>query len=144
MFKIILGEILPDQGAVKLAPNLKVGYIAQDAYGLDLTKSFLAQNEVDVTEIFRAAATMDLETADLKVPCGELSRGQLTKLAFLKIIVTPADLLILDEPTNHLDIRARENIENALMNYPGAILLATHDEKFVEKVGGEEVKLAEF
>ncbi len=134
LFKIILNELAPDSGNVKLAPNLKLGYISQEISGLNLAQSFLNQTDADLTEIFRAATTMDLNANDLKTPAGELSRGQITKLAFLQIILNPADLLILDEPTNHLDIRARENIENALINYPGAILLATHDEEFAKKL----------
>jgi ATPase subunit of ABC transporter with duplicated ATPase domains len=71
---------------------------------------------------------MDFEPQDMSTPVRNLSRGQITKLAILKIILTPVDLLILDELTNHLDIRARENIERALTGYKGSILVATHDE----------------
>lgn len=134
LFKIIQGEITPDVGLVKLAPHLRLGYISQEVSGLDLSQNFLSQVEANPTEIFQAAATMDLTSSDLKLPCAELSRGQLTKLAFLKIVLTPVDLLILDEPTNHLDIRARENIEQALADYPGAILLATHDEQLASRL----------
>lgn len=142
LLRAILGEIPLDRGTIKLAPNLKIGYIAQDVHGLDLTKNFLAQVNNNPEEVFQAAKTMDFSIQDLKVPCGELSRGQLTKLAILKIILAPVDLLILDEPTNHLDIRARENIEHVLLNYPGAILLVTHDANFIENLQiKHEVKL---
>lgn len=130
LFEIILGNLAPDTGDVRLAPNLRLGYIAQDVFGLNLNQNFFTQTEAELTEVFQAAATMDLTKHDLQKPCQQLSRGQLTKLAFLKAILSPVDLLILDEPTNHLDIRARENIEQALKDYPGTILFATHDEKF--------------
>ncbi len=139
LFKIILNQITADAGAIKLAPNLKLGYISQEVYGLDLDKTFLAQGDALVTNIFQAAATMDLTKADLTAPCRELSRGQLSKLAFLKVTLSPVDLLILDEPTNHLDIRARNNIESALVNYPGAILFATHDENFATALHPDQI-----
>lgn len=126
-------------GEIRLAPGLKLGYIAQDVQGLDLRRSFLEQVEANGTEVFQAAATMDFRPEDLRRLCGELSRGQRVKLAFLKAVLWPVDLLILDEPTNHLDIRARENIENALAEYAGAILFATHDEVLVGRLGAEKV-----
>lgn len=82
-----------------------------------------------------------LLSSDMRTPVGQLSRGQLTKLAILQVILRPLDLLILDELTNHLDIRARENIEQALADYLGAILYATHDQVLADKLGGEEIKL---
>lgn len=136
LFQIILGNIKPDSGEVWLAPNLKIGYISQDVAGFELEKSFLAQSgEFNQTEIFRAAATMDFTPQDLSRPTGVLSRGQLTKLAILRLILRPLDLVIIDEITNHIDIRARENIESALKNYRGAILAATHDEAFAREIG---------
>lgn len=143
LFQIILGLNRADHGEVHLAPNLKIGYIAQDVTGFDLDKSFLDQNkDFDRTEIFRAASTMDFIPDDLARPLRELSRGQLTKIAILRLILCPLNLVIIDEITNHLDIRARENIEAALKNYRGAILAATHDEFFAQEIGfTKEVEL---
>lgn len=135
LFQIILGKIPADTGTVWLSPNLKIGYISQDAAQFNPRQSFLTQNpELNPTEIFHAASTMDLSPSDLKSPTEVLSRGQITKLAILKLILQPLDLVILDEITNHLDIRALENIENMLKNYQGAILAATHDQTFAEKI----------
>ncbi len=132
LFRIIMGEEIPTYGVVQLRNNIRIGYIAQTTFGLDLNRNFLSQTAANATEVFQAAATMDFRPHDLQKPVHQLSRGQLTKLAFLKVMLTPVDLLILDEPTNHLDIRARENIEQALANYPGAILFATHDQTFAQ------------
>jgi len=138
IFKIIMRNIDADTGEVWLAPNIKVGYISQDVMGFNLEKSFLAQNsEISKTEIYQAAMTMDLMPKDLSKPIENLSRGQITKLAILKLILQPLDLVILDEITNHLDIRARENVESALLNYHGAILAATHDESFARGINLE-------
>lgn len=139
LFQIIMGKVAADSGIVRLSPSLKLGYISQGDINLGLNRSFLAQcSGIHPTEIYRAAVTMDFSPSDMSRPVGELSRGQLTKLAILQLILKPLDLVILDEITNHLDIRARENIELALQNYRGAILAATHDEVFAENVGFEQ------
>lgn len=139
LFQMIMGRIAAGSGIVRLSSNLKLGYISQDDINLDPNRSFLAQcPELHPTEIYRAAVTMDFSPSDMSRPVGELSRGQLTKLAILQLILSPLDLVILDEITNHLDIRARENIELALQNYHDAILAATHDEAFAKNVGFEQ------
>lgn len=144
LFRIILGEVAADAGEVWMAPGLKVGCISQDVAMFDLSSSFLEQNRgLDRTEIYAAASVMGFTPQDIEKPIGELSRGQMTKLAILKLILRPLDLVILDEMTNHLDIRVRENIEAALKNYQGAILAATHDEVFASEVGfGRKIGLS--
>lgn len=146
LFKIIMKETDPDTGSVWKAPNIKMWYISQDEIGLRLEKSFLEQNsDLDKTKIYQAASMMDFAPEDLQKPIGELSRGQMTKMAILRLVLEPQDLVILDEITNHLDIRARENIENALKNYRGAMLVATHDVTFAEELEfDKEIKLGEF
>ena len=142
--RIMLGEIKATQGIVKVSPNVQIGYISQDQPNLDMSRCFLEQIGVcDLAEVYKAASTMDFSPSDMRRPVGQLSRGQITKLAILKIILCPSDLLILDEITNHLDIRARENIEQALADYPGAILYVTHDQVLADKLGGEEIKLGQ-
>lgn len=131
LFKLIMRELLPDAGAVTLVSGINLTYVSQEADSLDGAQSFLAQcADFDRTEIYRAGATMDLSPQDLTRPVIKLSHGQQVKLAILRLILQPVDLAILDELTNHLDIRARENIEAALADYPGALLVATHDEAF--------------
>lgn len=136
LFQIILGQVEANHGEVWIAPNIEIGYISQDVIGFNFEQNFLEQNtSLDKTEVFRAAATMDLSPQDMTRSTGELSRGQLTKLAILRLILHPLELVIIDEITNHLDIRARENIELALKKYRGAILAATHDEAFAREIG---------
>ncbi len=136
LFQIILGKREADSGEIWIAPNIQIGYVSQDVTELDLDKSFLEQSEdFDKTEVFRAAATLDFSPQDLHEPMRKLSRGQLTKISILMLVLHPLDLVIIDELTNHIDIRARENIESALNQYPGAILMATHDEVFAQAIG---------
>lgn len=139
LFQIIMGKVAADSGTVHLLPDLRLGYISQDDINLDSNHSFLAQcSELHPTEIYCAAVTMDFSPSDMSRPVGELSRGQLTKLAILQLILRSLDLVIIDEITNHLDFRTRENIELALQNYHGAIFATTHNEVFAENVGLEQ------
>lgn len=144
LLNIAAERLAPDDGTVWRAPNLRIGYMSQEVIDLDFVKSGLSNLLTifdDTTAIFKAAAVMDLVSSDLSKPVNQLSRGQQAKLGILKLLLGRYDLIILDEPTNHLDIRARENIEQALEAYTGAILLASHDQYFVKqmKIGKEIV-----
>ena len=86
---------------------------------------------------------MHLTEQDLRTSMKKLSRGQRVKIQFLKLIVGNYNLLILDEPTNHLEIDTREEIEEALQEYKGAILVASHDRYFIDKIGIDKTLLME-
>lgn len=80
---------------------------------------------------------------------GDLSGGEQSRVAFLKLMLTGANFLVLDEPTNHLDIPAREAVEEALMAFPGTFLAVSHDRYFLDKVANctlelENGKLTEY
>ena len=74
---------------------------------------------------------------------GDLSGGEQSRVAFLKLMLTGANFLVLDEPTNHLDIPAREAVEEALMAYPGTFLAVSHDRYFLDKVANCTLELAD-
>ena len=138
LLRIIIGQLAPDSGIVKLTAGVRYGYIAQGVYGLNLEQSLLDQTNDNAGEVYQAASTMDLSPTAVAVPLNQLSRGQLTKMAVLKLILDRLDLIIIDELTNHLDIRARENIERALAEYPGVIIYATHDEVLAQALGADK------
>ncbi|MDR1032942.1 MAG: ATP-binding cassette domain-containing protein [Candidatus Nomurabacteria bacterium] len=138
LLKIVAGLVKPDSGVVKLADGLKFGYVSQSVTGIDAHCTGLdnlLKDTPDKAAIYQAASTMDITPADLDKPASQLSRGQITKLAIMRLLFQSLDLIILDEPTNHIDIRARENIEGALSGYQGALLLASHDQYFVKQLG---------
>jgi ATP-binding cassette subfamily F protein 3 len=140
--KLIVGRLVPIGGAVKLGTGIKVGYFSQDASMLDAKNigidELLAVCK-DSTECFRMAAHLHLTEDDMRTKISNLSSGQRIKLEFAKLLLADNNLLILDEPTNHLEISTREEIETALQDYGGAVLVVSHDRYFVEKLGVDRV-----
>lgn len=137
--KMIVGEEKPTEGEVKVGDNIKVGYFAQKQTHLDYDKTVFDQF-VEETQCYFANAYGFLkrfmfEGEDLKKRVGDLSPGQRARFAFAIFAHKDYDLLILDEPTNHLDIETKEVIEESLKEFPGTLLLVSHDRFFVERVG---------
>lgn len=137
LLNMISDKIKPDTGDIKLGTGIKVGCFSQDTQ-LDLNKTGLEEllsTGTDKTICYNTAFHVHLYEEDLRKRVGQLSRGQISKLEFIKLILEDKDLLILDEPTNHLEIEVREEIENALKNYNGAMIVVSHDRYFIEKIG---------
>ncbi|MCA9349323.1 ABC-F family ATP-binding cassette domain-containing protein [Candidatus Saccharibacteria bacterium] len=138
LLRIAHRSITPSSGVVVVGAGISIGYISQEVSGLDFSLSSfenLLQSNSDRTVIHRQARALGLEAAALGLKPNELSRGQQSKLSFAKLLLGNHDLLILDEPTNHLDIATRDSIEHALELYRGAMLVASHDEYFLESIG---------
>ncbi len=137
LLRTLLGEIPPWSGEVRLGAGLKVGYFAQAHQGLDREASVLQ-------EVLRAAPSLRPSQArgflarflfrgdsvDKRVAA--LSGGERGRLALAKLTLQGANLLLLDEPTTHLDIPSQEVLQQALADFPGTILLVSHDRYLVE------------
>jgi len=82
-------------------------------------------------------ACLKLRPDRLNRPLHELSGGERTKVALVRILTSGANLLLLDEPTNHLEIEAQEALEQALRLYPGTVIVVSHDRFFLEALGPE-------
>ena len=137
LLKLAANLILPDDGEVNRGENIKIGYFSQDIDELDheLTGfDNLAQTGTETTLIYTKARSLGLTESDIKKKVAELSRGQQAKLSFIKLLLNNNHILILDEPTNHLDIPTRENIESALQQYKGAIIVTSHDRYFLDAI----------
>ncbi len=74
-------------------------------------------------------------------PCATLSAGERTKTRLAQLLASDSNVLLLDEPTNHLEIEAQEALEEALREYPGALVLVCHDEIFIRNCAGEEAAI---
>ena len=152
LVKCIMGEI-PFSGHLKIGHNVKIGYFAQN-------QAQLLDESVSVFDTIDRVATGDIrlkirdilgafmfggEASDKKV--GVLSGGEKTRLAMIRLLLQPVNLLILDEPTNHLDMPSKDVLKQAIKDFDGTVIVVSHDREFldglVEKVyefGGGKVR----
>lgn len=138
IIKILLGEIVPDNGKVQLGSNIKIGYLPQNITfnNEELTVLDAFREDMNILEgPARGILAKFLfygESVFKKVK--SLSGGEKTRLKLCKLIQNDINLLILDEPTNHLDIDSRENLEEALSEFNGTILFISHDRFFINRL----------
>ncbi len=137
LVKCIMGEI-PFTGTVKIGHNIKIGYFAQNqAQLLDETLTvFDTIDRVAVGDIrtkirdILGAFMFGGEASDKKVKV--LSGGEKTRLAMIKLLLEPVNLLILDEPTNHLDMTTKDILKQAIKDFNGTVILVSHDREFLD------------
>ncbi len=136
LLEVALGQLQPTAGSVTL--NGEPFVVTQHGTELDEyptleTALRAAQPELRRQDLYYLLARMGLPN-DPQTQVANLSGGERTRLALARLTVTRAPLLVLDEPTNHLDIRMVEALEQLLVDYPGAVLLASHDRRLVAAV----------
>ena len=152
LVKCIMNEI-PFEGTLKIGHGVKIGYFAQNqAQLLDENKTvfetidYVAQGDIrtKIRDIL-GAFMFGGEASEKKVRV--LSGGERSRLAMIRLLLEPVNLLILDEPTNHLDMRSKDVLKNALKEFDGTVIVVSHDREFldglVEKVyefGNQRVK----
>ncbi|WP_445955291.1 ABC-F family ATP-binding cassette domain-containing protein [Yeosuana sp.] len=146
MIKAIMGEIDFD-GKCSLGHNVKVGYFAQNQASLldeNLT-IFQTVDEVaegDIrTQIKNILGRFMFKGDDIDKKVSVLSGGEKTRLAMVKLLLEPVNLLILDEPTNHLDLKSKDVLKEALLSFDGTLILVSHDRDFLQ---GLSQKVFEF
>lgn len=146
MIKAIMGEV-DVQGQCGLGHNVKVGYFAQNQASLldDNLTIFQTVDEVaegDIrTQIKNILGGFMFKGDDIDKKVGVLSGGEKTRLAMVKLLLEPVNLLILDEPTNHLDLKSKDVLKEALKNFDGTLILVSHDRDFLQ---GLSKKVFEF
>lgn len=137
LVKCIMGEI-DFEGKLQLGHNVKIGYFAQNqAQLLDENKTvfdtidYVAQGDIrtKIRDIL-GAFMFGGEASDKKV--GVLSGGERSRLAMIRLLLEPVNLLILDEPTNHLDMRSKDVLKEALKEFDGTVILVSHDREFLD------------
>ncbi|BAP18466.1 ABC-F family ATP-binding cassette domain-containing protein [cyanobacterium endosymbiont of Epithemia turgida] len=150
LLRLITNLEKADEGEVNLGKyNVIIGYFEQNqAEVLDLTKTVINTVHDEVPDWTNTKIRSLLgqflfsgETVFKKVE--GLSGGEKARLALLKMLLKPANLLILDEPTNHLDIPAKEMLEEALSKYDGTVLCISHDRYFISRVANKIVEIRE-
>ncbi len=146
MIKAILGQI-DVEGECALGHNVKVGYFAQNQASLldpELTifqtVDEVAKGEIR-TQIKNILGGFMFSGEDIDKKVSVLSGGERTRLAMVKLLLEPVNLLILDEPTNHLDIKSKDVLKEALLGFDGTLILVSHDRDFLQ---GLSQKVFEF
>ncbi|WP_166334687.1 ABC-F family ATP-binding cassette domain-containing protein [Sphingobacterium chungjuense] len=137
MIKAIMGEI-DFEGSLKVGHNVKIGYFAQN-------QAALLDQEMTVFETIDQIAVGDVRVKikdllgafmfsgdDTTKKVKVLSGGEKTRLAMIKLLLEPVNVLILDEPTNHLDMKTKDIIKDALQDFDGTLILVSHDRDFLD------------
>ncbi|MDF2484801.1 MAG: transporter related [Herbinix sp.] len=148
LLKIIAGFEEPDSGTVTRGKKVRIGYLSQAPvfdYGLSIIQNVILNQKAD--EEYRNlegeanAMLLKLGITDTQVSPEILSGGQKKRVALVRTLLTPAEILILDEPTNHLDSEMAEWLEDYLIKYKGAFIMVTHDRYFLDTVTNKIIEL---
>ena len=137
LVKCIMGEITDYTGKLTLGHNVQIGYFAQNQASLLDEELTVFQTVDDVTPSELKSNTKNLLGAfmfsgdDIDKKVKVLSGGERTRLAMIKLLLQPVNLLILDEPTNHLDLKTKDILKNALIDFDGTLIVISHDRDFL-------------
>ena len=147
LLRLLVGELTSPTGSLKIGSRVKIGYFSQQHEGLHMERSLLDEMlyEYGITEeqARRYLGAFLFHGDDVFRIIGDLSGGEQSRLAFLKLMLTGANFLVLDEPTNHLDIPAKEAVEEALATFPGTYITVSHDRYFLDKVANCVLELSD-
>ena len=136
--RILIGELEPSEGSIKVGANVSLGYYAQN-------QDDLMDGEFTVYDTLDKVAVGDIRTRlrdilgaflfrgeDVDKKVKVLSGGERSRLAMARMMLSPHNLLVLDEPTNHMDMRSKDILKEALMKYDGTLVVVSHDREFLD------------
>ena len=136
--RMIVGQLTPTEGSIRVGANVNIGYYAQNQEDL-MNGDFTVYDTLDRVAVgdvrtrlrdILGAFLFRGEDIDKKVKV--LSGGERARLAMARLMLEPYNLLILDEPTNHMDMRSKDILKNAIMKYDGTVIVVCHDRKFLD------------
>jgi ATP-binding cassette subfamily F protein uup len=144
LLRLLCGDLEPDRGRLRLAKNLSIAYFDQHRAKLDRDESLwqtLCPGGGDTVWVHGhprhvVAYLKDFlfDPKQVHSPVGSLSGGERNRLLLAKILARPSELLVLDEPTNDLDMDTLDRLEDMLSEYPGTLLLVSHDRDFLDRI----------
>ncbi|HLV35725.1 MAG TPA: ABC-F type ribosomal protection protein [Spirillospora sp.] len=142
LLRILVGQEVPDSGEVYINPAVTIGYLAQEDDGLPggATVFEAYRAGLGVTDQQAKATLLHLglfRYDELDKRVNEISSGQRRKLQIARLIAQGANLLVLDEPTNYVSFDVLEELESALREFPGPVIAASHDRRFMQQFGGD-------
>jgi ATP-binding cassette subfamily F protein 3 len=145
LLKIIINEMEPSAGVVKIGPSVKLGYYAQEHETLDFNQTLIdtvrraypLSEQAAVAFLKRYLFTYLQSTQKI----GTLSGGERSRLQLALLVLSGVNFLLLDEPTNNLDIASAEVLENALDEFEGTVLVISHDRYFLDRTVNRIVEL---
>mgnify|MGYP004475966437 CR=1 FL=1 len=138
LVKMIMGELTPDAGRIRVGPQVKAAYLPQIMHfehpDWNLVENMMAAKKgLSAQSARNRLAAYDFRGEDVLKPVSVLSGGEQSRLRLCMLMDDEINFLILDEPTNHLDIASREWIEEAVESYDGALLFVSHDRYFINR-----------
>jgi len=148
LLKLVAGAISPDQGAVTLGANVRMGYFAQHSMDLldgedtvfeSLTESFPQAGQGQLRTL---AGCFGFSGDDVEKVCRVLSGGEKARLVMAKMLFDPPNFLVLDEPTNHLDMATKEMLIAALAEFEGTMLFVSHDRHFLAALSNRVLEIS--
>ncbi|MET4641347.1 macrolide transport system ATP-binding/permease protein [Streptomyces atratus] len=145
LLRVLAGDLRPDRGTVRR--RARIGYLPQELPARPTRRTLLATFAAGrpghpETWAEHLLALGLFRPADLTVPVAALSVGQQRRLAIARLVTRPADLLVLDEPTNHIALDLVEELEAALAQYTGAVVVVSHDRSFRSRFTGDRLELS--
>ena len=150
LLRMIVGELEPDAGEIRKVDDLRTVYFDQDRRGLDTDQTLKRALAPDGDSVVYRGRSVHIvtwakrflfRTTQLEQAVSRLSGGERARVAMARLMLQPADLLVLDEPTNDLDIATLEVLEESLLDFPGALVLVSHDRHLVDRVTTEILAL---
>jgi ATP-binding cassette subfamily F protein 3 len=148
LMRIISGQDKDFTGKLRLGTDVKIGYFSQDQeLVLDPNKSVLETLEAEaptdlIPKLRGMLGSFLFSDDDIYKKCAVLSGGEKNRLALLKLLLEPVNLLVMDEPTNHLDLASKDVLLDAMKGYEGTLVFVSHDRYFIEQLAASVMELS--